>query len=155
VSTAVYIPLLEEPMLEGRFGDEYRDYCAHVPRLLPRMTPWLGPGSESSSDEINPEDLLTSIDRGDPPIVLDVRSRVEFVRGHVPGARNVPFWSAKQLTDATGDRDRPLVVYCGHGPRAALAARTLRGHGHPHVRLLRGHMTGWRRKGLRMANGKG
>jgi protein-S-isoprenylcysteine O-methyltransferase Ste14 len=37
---AVYIPLLEEPLLEERFGDEYRDYCRHVPRLLPRLSPW-------------------------------------------------------------------------------------------------------------------
>ena len=40
---AVYIPLLEEPQLEHRFGDAYRDYCRHVPRLLPRLRPWLGP----------------------------------------------------------------------------------------------------------------
>ena len=37
---AVYIPLLEEPMLLERFGDAYREYCRHVPRLLPRLRPW-------------------------------------------------------------------------------------------------------------------
>jgi protein-S-isoprenylcysteine O-methyltransferase Ste14 len=37
---AVYIPLLEEPDLAHRFGEEYRRYCAHVPRLIPRSTPW-------------------------------------------------------------------------------------------------------------------
>jgi protein-S-isoprenylcysteine O-methyltransferase Ste14 len=37
---AVYIPLLEEPRLAGRFGDAYREYCRHVPRLVPRLTPW-------------------------------------------------------------------------------------------------------------------
>jgi protein-S-isoprenylcysteine O-methyltransferase Ste14 len=37
---AVYIPLLEEPQLKDRFGDEYIDYCRHVPRLLPRARPW-------------------------------------------------------------------------------------------------------------------
>jgi protein-S-isoprenylcysteine O-methyltransferase Ste14 len=39
---AVYIPLLEEPQLERRFGDDYRRYCRHVPRLLPRLRPWDG-----------------------------------------------------------------------------------------------------------------
>jgi protein-S-isoprenylcysteine O-methyltransferase Ste14 len=37
---AVYIPLLEEPFLDQRFGDAYREYCRHVPRLLPRLRPW-------------------------------------------------------------------------------------------------------------------
>ena len=38
----VYIPLVEEPGLERRFGDAYRRYCANVPRVLPRWTPWDG-----------------------------------------------------------------------------------------------------------------
>lgn len=37
---AVYIPLLEEPDLEQRFGEAYREYCRHVPRLFPRLRPW-------------------------------------------------------------------------------------------------------------------
>jgi protein-S-isoprenylcysteine O-methyltransferase Ste14 len=37
---AVYIPLLEEPQLARRFGRAYREYCRHVPRLLPRLRPW-------------------------------------------------------------------------------------------------------------------
>jgi protein-S-isoprenylcysteine O-methyltransferase Ste14 len=37
---AVYIPLLEEPDLEARFGESYREYRRHVPRLVPRLTPW-------------------------------------------------------------------------------------------------------------------
>jgi len=38
----VYIPLVEEPQLEGRFGDAYREYCRHVPRIFPRLRPWEG-----------------------------------------------------------------------------------------------------------------
>jgi protein-S-isoprenylcysteine O-methyltransferase Ste14 len=36
----VYIPLVEEPQLERRFGDAYRDYCKHVRRIWPRLRPW-------------------------------------------------------------------------------------------------------------------
>lgn len=35
-----YLLLLEEPQIEARFGDEYRRYCRHVSRLLPRLRPW-------------------------------------------------------------------------------------------------------------------
>ena len=36
----VYIPLIEEAGLMRRFGDSYVEYCRHVPRLIPRLTPW-------------------------------------------------------------------------------------------------------------------
>jgi protein-S-isoprenylcysteine O-methyltransferase Ste14 len=35
-----YIPLVEEPQLERRFGDPYLEYCRHVRRFIPRLTPW-------------------------------------------------------------------------------------------------------------------
>lgn len=41
VINLVYIPLLEEPLLVLRFGEPYREYCRHVPRVFPRFTPWL------------------------------------------------------------------------------------------------------------------
>jgi protein-S-isoprenylcysteine O-methyltransferase Ste14 len=37
---AIYIPLVEEPGLVKRFGDEYRTYKRNVPRWIPRLTPW-------------------------------------------------------------------------------------------------------------------
>ncbi|HEY2431512.1 MAG TPA: isoprenylcysteine carboxylmethyltransferase family protein [Vicinamibacterales bacterium] len=37
---AVSTPLLEEPMLRARFGEAYREYCRHVPRIVPRLRPW-------------------------------------------------------------------------------------------------------------------
>ena len=41
---ALWMPLVEEPGLERRFGDEYRDYKRAVPRWIPRLRPWT-PGS--------------------------------------------------------------------------------------------------------------
>ena len=35
-----YIPWVEEPQLEKRFGEPYRDYCRHVRRFVPRARPW-------------------------------------------------------------------------------------------------------------------
>jgi protein-S-isoprenylcysteine O-methyltransferase Ste14 len=36
----VYMPLVEEPGLQRRFGEEYERYRAHVPRWIPRLRPW-------------------------------------------------------------------------------------------------------------------
>lgn len=35
-----YFIIYEEPNLEKRFGDDYRDYKKHVPRWLPRFSPY-------------------------------------------------------------------------------------------------------------------
>jgi protein-S-isoprenylcysteine O-methyltransferase Ste14 len=37
---AVYIPLVEEPGLVRRFGEDYRAYRRAVPRWIPRRRPW-------------------------------------------------------------------------------------------------------------------
>jgi protein-S-isoprenylcysteine O-methyltransferase Ste14 len=37
---ATYIPLVEEPGLVDRFGDEYLAYRRNVPRWVPRIRPW-------------------------------------------------------------------------------------------------------------------
>ena len=37
---AVWFPLVEEPGLVQRFGDDYEAYRRHVPRWFPRRTPW-------------------------------------------------------------------------------------------------------------------
>jgi protein-S-isoprenylcysteine O-methyltransferase Ste14 len=31
----------EEPTLRRRYGAEYDAFCAHVPRWIPRLTPWM------------------------------------------------------------------------------------------------------------------
>jgi|SRR5271168_661479 len=36
----LFVVTYEEPTLRSTFGAEYEDYCAHVPRWIPRLTPW-------------------------------------------------------------------------------------------------------------------
>ncbi|MGH9929841.1 MAG: methyltransferase family protein [Pyrinomonadaceae bacterium] len=44
----IYIPLLEEPVLDKRFGQPYRLYRQNVPRWIPRLKPWDAPQDRSS-----------------------------------------------------------------------------------------------------------
>jgi protein-S-isoprenylcysteine O-methyltransferase Ste14 len=46
---AIYIPLLEEPLLADRFGEAYAAYRRHVPRLIPRLRPWEPPAGGSNA----------------------------------------------------------------------------------------------------------
>lgn len=99
-------------------------------------------------DPMPPDALRRAIGTRSAPIILDVRTRMEFERGRIPGAVHRPFW--RLALGAGGQalpRDRPLVVYCGHGPRAWMAAALLRLRGFTRVARLAGHMAEWRRRG--------
>src|SRR5678815_4089300 len=103
-----------------------------------------------SADRISAEALLTRIESGAAPVILDVRSRGEFARGHVPGARHIPFWRmSRRIGELSIPRDSEVVVYCGHGPRAVIAGRSLRWRGFTRITYLEGHFTRWRRAGFR------
>lgn len=51
LGNAIYMPLSEEPGLERRFGDDYREYCRHVPRWIPRLRAWDPRESATSAAE--------------------------------------------------------------------------------------------------------
>ena len=98
---------------------------------------------------MSPNALRDAIESGTAPAVLDVRTREEYLAGHVHGAVNVPFDEiGRRIGDLDALRERPVLVYCGHGPRAWIAGAVLRRHGFRTIRFLRGHMAAWRRAGL-------
>jgi protein-S-isoprenylcysteine O-methyltransferase Ste14 len=49
VVNLIYIPFLEEPGLENRFGQDYARYKQNVPRWIPRLRPWEGSPPERRS----------------------------------------------------------------------------------------------------------
>jgi protein-S-isoprenylcysteine O-methyltransferase Ste14 len=40
VINAIWFIIYEEPNLEKKFGDEYREYKRNVPRWIPRLKPY-------------------------------------------------------------------------------------------------------------------
>lgn len=102
----------------------------------------------SGAITMQPDDLMEMIRRGDAPTIVDVRSRWEYERGHVPGAIHVPFWAACFRASRI---QGPVVIYCEHGPRAVLARAALFLRGFRSIEYLAGHMIAWRRSGLPLA----
>lgn len=99
---------------------------------------------------ITAQALLDRIDAGNEVVVVDVRSRREFEAGHVPGAIHFPFYAVLRWREHIPASETDLVVvYCAHGPRAWIAREVLRRTGFRQVIHLEGHMTGWRKAGLR------
>jgi NADPH-dependent 2,4-dienoyl-CoA reductase/sulfur reductase-like enzyme/rhodanese-related sulfurtransferase len=92
------------------------------------MAGFVGAGLlEGDHPQASADELLRSpaaAERGETPIVLDVRSRAEFAAGHIPNAINIPVDELRSRLDEL-PRDRPLVVYCQVGQRGYLAMRLL------------------------------
>jgi hydroxyacylglutathione hydrolase len=65
-------------------------------------------------------DLAAALDRGDTPVVVDVRRVDEWSKGHIPGAHNLPLGSFR--THAGELPDGHIWVHCAAGYRAAVAA---------------------------------
>jgi protein-S-isoprenylcysteine O-methyltransferase Ste14 len=47
VAQAAFVRIYEEPTLREAYGRSYAEFCANVPRWLPRLTPWQGATSRS------------------------------------------------------------------------------------------------------------
>ena len=95
------------------------------------------------------DDLVSKIEAGAAPLIVDVRTPREYAEGHVPGAINAPLSSlvtgTAKLPPAGAE---PIVLYCGQGPRARMAAVFMRRAGFHHIQYLKGHMTNWRKHKL-------
>jgi rhodanese-related sulfurtransferase len=81
-------------------------------------------------------------------LVLDVRERDAFDRGHIPGARLLPRGQLElRVNEELPDPTRRVLVYCELGQISTLAAATLRDMGYQRAVALDGGMQAWRAAG--------
>ena len=82
-------------------------------------------------------------------VVIDIRDQAEFARGHIVNAKNLP---AKLLDERKAEvekwKDKPVIVSCDTGMRAASSADKLRTLGVKEVFVLQGGVNAWRDAGL-------
>lgn len=78
--------------------------------------------------------------------IVDVRTRGEWLGGHVPGARHIPL---DQLPGRLGElnRDKPVAFICQSGSRSKLATKLAGQAGFDAINI-RGGMLNWERAGL-------
>jgi rhodanese-related sulfurtransferase len=77
---------------------------------------------------------------GSRPFLLDVRTREEFDRGHLPGAVNIPVDELRPRLEEL-PRDREVAAYCQVGQRGYLATRILLQSGFSAVNVGGGYKT--------------
>lgn len=92
-------------------------------------------------------------------IVIDVREPAEFDTGHIPGSINIPRGVLEFQIDAhpavayvsdaaLSHKERPIVVVCRTGGRAALSTVNLQRLGFGNVRSIAGGIVAWGEAGL-------
>jgi rhodanese-related sulfurtransferase len=97
---------------------------------------------------VNPTQATLLINREDA-LVVDVRDPNEFAAGHVLGAKNLPLARLDAPgADLAKRKDRPVIVYCDGGERAAKAAAALKKQGFTRVANLSGGISAWQQAGL-------
>lgn len=79
---------------------------------------------EPDYKNVTPRELKEKLDRGEEPILLDVREPWEFSLSRIDGSRLIPM---AELLDRVPDLDPhdETVVICHHGARSAYVTRIL------------------------------
>jgi hydroxyacylglutathione hydrolase len=88
------------------------------------------------------QELKKRLDKGDDLVVLDVREKDKWDKGHIRGARHI---YAGHVERHLGNipADRPIVVVCNTGNHASLVASILHREGYREVYNVLGGMAAW------------
>ena len=72
-------------------------------------------------------------------ILVDVRSRQEYLEGHLNCSVNIPLYELEQCCERTlKDKEAIIIVYCQYGARSKKAIMLLKRHGYRNLYHLKG-----------------
>lgn len=92
---------------------------------------------------ISPEDAKKKLDAGKGAVLVDVRTKAEYERKHIPKSILIPLDSiANQADRKLPDKNAEIIVYCASGSRSGMAARTLAKKGYTNIYNL-GSISRW------------
>lgn len=107
-----------------------------------------------SGKSLSPQEATLLVNRQNA-VLLDVRDKKEFDKGHIAGALNIPL---KALPERSGElgkhRESPVIVVDQMGQHAGEAVKMLSRDGFANVGRMAGGMTEWRSQGLPVVGGK-
>ncbi|MCO6464541.1 MAG: MBL fold metallo-hydrolase [Saprospiraceae bacterium] len=83
--------------------------------------------------------------------IIDVRSELEYDKNHIPGVKNIVYTNlANKISQL--DKNKPIVVHCQSGIRAAIAYSILKQNGFTDVSNYVGGMNDWLLNGGEVQN---
>lgn len=91
----------------------------------------------NSIKEITNNELIKKVNEGS--VLLDVRTKQEFLEGHLNGAILIPYYElSRKIGNIIQNKDQSIIVYCQNGGRSKKAYEILNKLGYKNVYNLRG-----------------
>jgi rhodanese-related sulfurtransferase len=109
---------------------------------------WCKQGIELASISVYRSPDVSPLLQGERPVQLvDVRSRAEWLKGHLPGAVSTPLLELDSKAHSI-DLSKKSLVYCHEGYRATTAASLLHRESTADIGILIDGVEGWSASGL-------
>ena len=132
------IPDVKQPILLVTDADKEEEAVTRLSRvgydntlgyLKGGFATWKKAGKDfETSGRISVSDLEKAYEKGEVPLVIDVRKKSEFDSEHLVGAVNIPLNEINRHL-AEIPKDKPFVLQCQGGYRSMIAASILKQRG--------------------------
>ena len=105
-------------------------------------------------EDITAKELKALLDKGEAPIIIDVREPEEQAVSRIPGAKTIEEFEQFRRT-ARFTKDTLIVTHCTIGYRSGNYAKELNGSGIGNVRNLAGSLLSWTHVGGALVDSNG
>lgn len=104
--------------------------------------------SSKGGKGVSPQQATTLINTQDAKVV-DLRTKDEFRKGHLPGAINIPSRDfANRMSELDNYKEKPLILVCKTGTSAGASGALLAKAGFKQLHKLRGGVLEWQNSSL-------
>lgn len=103
-----------------------------------------GNANSASYKNLTPKEVAVKIAKKEGIILLDVRTREEYNKGHLGGAINIPVDELhNRFSEIDKYIDKEIIVYCHSGKRSLMASEMLIKKGYPNITNMTGGIKEW------------
>lgn len=98
----------------------------------------------SGVKSLSPQEVTLRINREDA-LVIDLRSKAEFAKGHIVSSQNMPLehFNKDGVAELEKHKNKPIILICGTGLQSGPAAMSLKKAGFSDVHRLGGGLPAW------------
>ncbi|MBL4680898.1 MAG: rhodanese-like domain-containing protein [Pseudomonadales bacterium] len=87
---------------------------------------------------------LVSLVNRENAIILDIRDKADFNKGHIVDAKNMPYTTVdRRISELSAYKQKPIIIVCKMGQTATGIGKKLKEQGYEDVRRLSGGMAEW------------